>query len=77
MDGGTGQTFDWNIAIKAKLENIPLILAGGITSENVANAIMQVQPYAIDVCSGVESEPGKKDPFKLTEFFKNARNYGN
>jgi phosphoribosylanthranilate isomerase len=65
--GGTGVSFNWQIAIEAK-KIAPLILAGGITSENVARAIQQVQPYAIDVCSGVEAEPGRKDFEKLKNF---------
>ena len=65
--GGTGQRFDWRIAIQAK-QFAPIILAGGMTTENVAEAIHSVQPFAIDVCSGVESAPGRKDLPKLREF---------
>jgi len=62
--GGTGQSFDWSNAIKAKAF-APIILAGGITAYNVAEAIQSVTPAGIDVCSGVESEPGRKNPEKM------------
>jgi len=65
--GGTGRRFDWSIAIEAK-RLAPIILAGGLTTENVWDAITQVRPAAIDVCSGVESEPGRKDLEKLRRF---------
>ena len=53
-------------------ETRPIILAGGLTPENVAEAIRTARPYAVDVASGVESRPGKKDPGKLREFFREA-----
>ena len=65
--GGTGKVFDWSIAIEAK-QFAPIILAGGLTIENVADAILQVRPSAVDVCSGVEAEPGRKDIDKLRRF---------
>jgi phosphoribosylanthranilate isomerase len=65
--GGTGKRFDWNVAIEAKLY-ARIILAGGLTIENVAEAIKSVNPFAIDVCSGIESEPGRKDIDKLRRF---------
>jgi phosphoribosylanthranilate isomerase len=65
--GGTGKRFDWRIAVEAK-SIAPIILAGGITIANVAEAIDYVRPFAVDVCSGVEAEPGKKDLQKLREF---------
>ena len=65
--GGTGQRFDWRIAVEAK-RLAPIILAGGLTSGNVRDAITQVRPSAIDVCSGVEAEPGRKDLTKLRNF---------
>jgi phosphoribosylanthranilate isomerase len=65
--GGTGERFDWRMAIEAK-QYAPIILAGGITIENVADAITQVKPLAIDVCSGVEAAPGRKDLDKLRRF---------
>ena len=66
--GGTGKTFDWSIAQKAAAKH-KIILAGGLTPENVGEAILTVRPYAVDVASGVESRPGTKDSGKLREFF--------
>jgi phosphoribosylanthranilate isomerase len=62
--GGTGKSFDWRVAVEAK-QLARVILAGGISIENVAEAIRHVRPYAIDICSGVEAEPGRKDLNKL------------
>jgi phosphoribosylanthranilate isomerase len=69
--GGTGQTFDWNLALRFKKRTSkPLILSGGLNPENVAKAVETVQPYAVDVSSGVESSPGKKDHAKLRDFIQ-------
>ncbi len=65
--GGTGQTADWAAARKAARSGF-IILSGGLTPENVAEAIRRVRPHAVDVASGVESRPGKKDPGKLRAF---------
>lgn len=68
--GGTGKTFDWEIA-KIASEVFPsLYLAGGLTPDNVTEAIRIVRPYAVDVASGVESSPGKKDPAKVQDFLR-------
>ena len=67
MYGGTGERFDWRIAVEAK-QYAPIILAGGITIDNVKAAIAAVNPMAVDICSGVEAEPGRKDLFKLKAF---------
>lgn len=71
--GGTGETFDWNLAKKASIWYPKLYLAGGLTSENVAEAIKTVKPYAVDACSRLESAPGKKDPEKLAKFIAAVR----
>jgi len=69
LKGGSGQSFDWEIARRANgLGNI--ILSGGLTPENVGKAIAVARPYAVDVASGVEASPGKKDHRKLTAFIK-------
>lgn len=72
MVGGTGITFDWSLAAEAK-KYATILLAGGLNPENVAEAIRQVQPWGVDVASGVESEPGVKDPALIRDFIRNAR----
>lgn len=73
--GGTGISFNWKLAKKAKeIVNKRIILAGGLTPENVKEAIQMCRPYAVDVCSGVEEKPGKKDFTKLKEFVEAVRN---
>jgi phosphoribosylanthranilate isomerase len=72
MHGGTGQTAPWHLLVGFDA-GVPLILAGGLTPENVADAIRVVRPYAVDVASGVESAPGRKDPDRLRRFIENAR----
>jgi phosphoribosylanthranilate isomerase len=67
VPGGTGETFAWDLA-RAHPSNVPLILSGGLTQDNVGDAIAAVRPYAVDVASGVESAPGRKDHDKLTAF---------
>jgi phosphoribosylanthranilate isomerase len=69
--GGTGETFDWDL-LSARHSRVPLILSGGLTAGNVADAVAVVRPYAVDVASGVESAPGRKDPDKLRAFFAAA-----
>jgi len=66
--GGTGQSFDWSMAVEVRKRVPRLILAGGLTSENVAQAISTVQPYAVDVCSSLEATAGKKDPASVSNF---------
>jgi len=70
--GGSGLSFDWQLAQRLAGKR-PLILAGGLTPENVAAAVMQVKPYAVDVSSGVEVRPGKKDQQKVAEFIRQVR----
>ena len=69
--GGTGEVFDWSLA-KVDID-LPIILAGGLSTDTVAEAIKQVNPYAVDVSSGVESEPGMKDIAKIKQFIHKAR----
>jgi len=70
--GGSGVPFDWSLA-EGVSEVAPVILAGGLTPENVAEAIRAVHPYAVDVASGVESAPGEKDPARMARFIDAAR----
>jgi phosphoribosylanthranilate isomerase len=70
--GGTGQCLPWQLLEGCQL-GLPLILAGGLTPDNVAEAIRIVRPYAVDVASGVESSPGRKDLEKMRRFIGNAR----
>ena len=70
--GGTGQTVDWTLAQEAA-RSTPIVLAGGLTPSNVAEAIAQVRPYGVDVSSGVELGPGKKDHAKVKAFIQAAR----
>jgi phosphoribosylanthranilate isomerase len=65
--GGTGESFDWELARLHR--GPPLVLSGGLTSGNVAEAIAAVRPFAVDTASGTEAEPGRKDPAKLAAFF--------
>ncbi len=71
--GGTGVVSNWDLARKAK-EHGQLFLSGGLKPENVRMAIDSVKPFAVDVASGVESSPGKKDVYKMDEFIKRAKN---
>lgn len=68
VPGGTGQTFDWNIIPKTL--SMPVVLAGGLTPENISLALKQVQPYAVDVSGGVEINKGIKDAAKIAAFMR-------
>lgn len=70
--GGTGRQFDWQLVSRATL-NKPIILAGGLTPANVATAVQLVKPYAVDVSSGVEREPGRKDLTRVAQFIEQVR----
>jgi len=71
--GGTGHAFNWDLVHTAKASGRPVILAGGLTPENAADAVRQVAPYGLDVSSGVESAPGCKDPARVRAFIAAAR----
>src|SRR5471030_1931758 len=71
--GGTGEKFNWDLAIEAQKFGKPIFLAGGLTPENVAEAVRKVLPFAVDVSSGVESAPGKKDHARVRAFIKAVR----
>jgi len=74
--GGTGVAFDWEkarVTLAQHAGDLKLIVAGGLRAENVAEAIARLAPWGVDVASGVEAEPGRKDPDKLAAFIKNSR----
>lgn len=71
--GGTGQTFNWDLAVEAVKLGRPVFLAGGLTPENVGEAVRLVRPYGVDVSSGVEAAPGRKDLAKVRAFVAEAR----
>jgi phosphoribosylanthranilate isomerase len=67
--GGTGETFEWELA-KAHDRHVPIVLSGGLTPDNVGEAIAAVRPFAVDTASGTEASPGRKDPAKVEAFFR-------
>ena len=69
--GGTGETFDWGLLVERR-SSVPMVLAGGLRPDNVAAAVATTRPFAVDVASGVEAEPGRKDHGLLTAFFEAA-----
>lgn len=72
--GGTGEKVEWELAAEiVRLSKLPVMLAGGLTPENVAEAIEKVRPYAVDVSSGVEEKPGIKDAIKVRDFIQAVR----
>jgi len=75
LRGGTGRAFDWSVAKRAKRYG-RIYLSGGLTSENVAQAIRHARPFAVDVASGVEAQPGKKDPARVRAFVQAAKAAG-
>ena len=68
--GGTGRSFDWDLAIRIRGIGIPIILAGGLGPHNIEDAISRVKPYAVDVNSGIEESPGKKNHGLMKDFFE-------
>jgi phosphoribosylanthranilate isomerase len=75
VKGGTGRAFNWEWAPAAKACGVPLILSGGLTPDNVLEALRVVRPYAIDVSSGVEKKPGSKDPEKVRALIERVRDF--
>ena len=75
LPGGTGESFDWEL-LRGHRSEVPAILAGGLKPENVAEAVEIVQPYAVDVASGVEAAPGRKDHAKMAAFYEAANSVG-
>lgn len=71
--GGTGVTSNWDLARQAKDYRIPLFLSGGLNPENIEMAVQTVKPFAVDVASGVEESPRKKDYYLMQEFIKKAK----
>lgn len=75
LPGGTGETFDWEL-LRNHRSDVPAILAGGLKPENVAEAVEIARPFAVDVASGVEAEPGRKDHAKMAAFYEAANSVG-
>ncbi len=74
--GGTGAVFDWDLATQARALGRPIFLAGGLTPENVSEAVRRVRPFGVDVSSGVEASPGRKDHDKVKAFIRAAKEAG-
>lgn len=73
--GGTGEKINWDLAVEAKKFGRPIFLAGGLTPENVTEAVCKVQPFGVDVSSGVELSPGKKDHAKVKAFIERVKGF--
>ena len=77
VPGGTGETFNWDLAVRAKSLGKPIFLSGGLNPENVGEAVRSVRPFAVDASSGLEQSPGKKDHSKVKEFVDHVREADN
>jgi len=75
--GGTGKTFDWGTAVTGKTLGVPIILSGGLKPSNIVSAISRANPFGVDVNSGIEERPGKKDHLLMEELMENIRNAEN
>ena len=73
LPGGTGEKFNWELAVEAKRLGKPILLAGGLTPDNAADAVGQVSPFGLDVSGGVEASPGVKDAAKMVGLITNAK----
>ena len=73
VPGGTGATFNWDLAVKAKESGKPFFLSGGLSPDNVQEAIGKVKPFAVDVCSGIERSPKRKDYDKMKDFITRVK----
>ena len=73
VPGGTGEKFNWELAVEAKRLGKPILLAGGLTPDNAADAVGQVSPFGLDVSGGVEASPGVKDAAKMAGLITNAK----
>jgi phosphoribosylanthranilate isomerase len=73
VKGGTGARFNWDLAVEANRLGRPILLAGGLTPENAADAVGQIAPFGLDVSSGVEASPGRKDAAKVAALIANAK----
>ena len=77
MPGGTGERFNWDLAGAAKRLGCPILLAGGLTPDTATEAVAQVSPFGLDVSSGVEAAPGRKDAAKVATFVASAKGSAN
>jgi len=73
VPGGTGERFNWDLAVEAKRLGCPILLAGGLTPDNAGEAVDQVAPFGLDVSSGVEAAPGRKDAAKMATLIASAK----
>ena len=77
LNGGTGKTFDWRLALKAKKTGIPLVLSGGLCPDNIEEALERMNPFAIDISSGIEKMPGVKDHGRIRIFMDKVAAFQN